>query len=246
MILELCVFGTLTAAAVGWRRSAWWWRSRTSVSLEDSDSFFQFICLLEFRGRKSAWKNIRTMLSSLQVFVWTFLKAGFISSLAPPCRGVAWLKGSASTDSCKLAAKRGETLWWLVVLILLSKRGLRSLPVGAAASVDQADSHLLELIHYSWDLHTCHNLLVFPPAMRVCCEAPHFSLWSVSHSAAEVRFSSYAYKCTFYLTFILFCILFALFCFPLFLPKPLMCPLTPPTRSPNRGQCSVAHPCRCL
>lgn len=104
---------------------------------------------------------------------------------------------------CKLAGKEGT-----VGTACCPHRVIKaSLPVGAAACVDQSDSHLLELIHYSWDLQTRHNLLVFPPAMGLCCEALHVSLWSVSGSGseAEVIFSSCAYKCSIFLMFVLFC-----------------------------------------
>lgn len=199
------MFGTLIAAAaaavVVESNPASVWRILTSF----------FFCLLEFRGRKSAYNFHR--------FLW---EPSWKQVLLP-----VWLRpaGESRVDVIKRIGFKGQ------LQISGKKRGnvvMACCPhsvikVSAAQPCcwcscfcDQADSHLLELIHYSWDLHTCHNLLVFPPAMRVCCEAPHSSLWSVPHSVAEVRFSSYAHKCTFYLTFILFCILFALFCSPLF------------------------------
>lgn len=127
---------------------------------------------------------------------------------------------SAETDSSKLATDANLTGEKRCDHLLSSFPKCR-LYITAA---DHSDSRLLELICYSWDFYTCHNLLVFPPAMWLRCEALRFSLWSVSHFKTEVIFSS-VFPVSAWFFFILYP--FALFCFPLFCQKPLTCLLTP-------------------
>lgn len=148
---------------------------------------------------------------------------------------------SAETDSSKLATDANLTGEKGRCDHLLSSFPKCRLYITAA---DHSDSCLLELICYSWDFYTCHNLLVFPPAMWLRCEALRFSLWSVSHFKTEVIFSSvFPVSAWFFFYSLSFCSLL----FSLVLPKTSHVSPNPPppSRSPNRGQYSVAHLCRC-
>lgn len=121
------IFGALIMVCDGGLRAAG--GVQTSVSLEDSNFFWNS------EAENQLEENIQTVDGFLRF--WSkrrLLRPVWRRPAGEPRDDV--MSRIGFDGQLQISGKRGE-MRWLVVLILLSKRGLRRLPVGAAASVDQ-------------------------------------------------------------------------------------------------------------